>query len=257
MNDVRKVTEAWGRIHQRHPTAYQPRYVKQIKRLGHRDFAKLIHEYCNIPQGSLILEPGCGSGRDSLYFSSLHYRTVALDYHFLPLSLLQLAVRLLPNDSLQIVAGDLFGLPFPENRFDLVFNSGVLEHYGSESVRSAVLHEMVRVTKPGGHVAVLIPNCFHVLDGWWSVLVTRFSDHDEYDIPEQRISAQQLSKELESVGLSIELAEPIDAYDTISHYPFWLPLRATSYVASRVLPRPSQRIREKWGTRIMVVGRKN
>ncbi|MBN1811885.1 MAG: class I SAM-dependent methyltransferase [Anaerolineae bacterium] len=46
-------------------------------------------------------------------------------------------------------------LPWPENTFDVVFSHEVLEHVADDRTCAA---EMVRVTRPGGHIVVFVPN---------------------------------------------------------------------------------------------------
>lgn len=48
-------------------------------------------------------------------------------------------------------------LPFASNRFDLVTCISVLEFVSRRDSRAALVAEMVRVTKPGGHVAIFTP----------------------------------------------------------------------------------------------------
>lgn len=57
------------------------------------------------------------------------------------------------------VRGDIFSLPFKDASFDLVWNSGVLEHFGADR-QAAALAEMKRVTKPGGVILVIVPYAF-------------------------------------------------------------------------------------------------
>jgi len=46
-------------------------------------------------------------------------------------------------------------LPFPDDAFDVVFSHEVLEHVADDR---ACAVEMARVTRPGGHVVVFVPN---------------------------------------------------------------------------------------------------
>jgi ubiquinone/menaquinone biosynthesis C-methylase UbiE len=55
---------------------------------------------------------------------------------------------------LSTVQGDIFNVPFPDNSFDLVFNSSTLEHLDRFD---AAFREMVRVTKRGGYIFVGVP----------------------------------------------------------------------------------------------------
>ncbi len=46
-------------------------------------------------------------------------------------------------------------LPFDDNTFDVVFSHEVLEHVRDDRLCAA---EMVRVTRPGGHIVIFVPN---------------------------------------------------------------------------------------------------
>jgi SAM-dependent methyltransferase len=51
-------------------------------------------------------------------------------------------------------------IPFPDNRFDVVYSSNVLEHVQEPP---KVIAEMIRVLKPGGHAQIVVPN----YGSWW------------------------------------------------------------------------------------------
>jgi SAM-dependent methyltransferase len=48
-------------------------------------------------------------------------------------------------------------MPFKDNTFDLVYNSGVIEHF-QEPDNVEAIREMGRVTKANGKVIVIVPN---------------------------------------------------------------------------------------------------
>ncbi len=101
------------------------------------------------------LEAGSGHGLTSMLLGS-QVRKTLLDLEIAPLLTAQTMFAELdePCDS---VAGDLFALPFADNSFDLVFNSGVLEHFSFAQRRQA-LQEMIRVVKSGSRIVAAIPN---------------------------------------------------------------------------------------------------
>ena len=59
-------------------------------------------------------------------------------------------------DNLEFQVADIYDLPFEDGEFDIVFSSAVTEHL-SDPVRA--LREILRVTKPGGVGAVIVPEC--------------------------------------------------------------------------------------------------
>ncbi len=260
MGDYSRVTAAWAKIHQSHPGIHRISLPRRIGRMRRRDFARIIRRVCGLVEGSSVLEAGCGSGRDSLYFSYIGCRCVAVDINESPLAKLQSARELLRlSDSgkpldLAVERADIFQLPYPPNSFDLVFNSGVIEHY-DQPTRARLIGELSRVTKPGGFVALVFPNKGHILNGYWTLLIRLFSDFESYDIPENDLR-EVIAGELGSAGLETVLYDWLDCYDTISHFPGWWPLRALAYGLTLLFPRPPAALRRKLGTRVVVVGRK-
>jgi len=107
------------------------------------------------PEAALVLEAGCGrAGILRRMLESGRWTTaVGLD---LSGEALALAAKARP-DALHLVQGDLFRLPFRAETFDLVYNSGVIEHFDDEKLEEA-LRAMARVTRPGGRVLAVVPN---------------------------------------------------------------------------------------------------
>lgn len=62
------------------------------------------------------------------------------------------------STSEHVIAHNLLdGIPFPDNSFDLVYHSHVLEHFTKEDGKR-LLEECFRVLKPGGIIRIAIPN---------------------------------------------------------------------------------------------------
>ena len=259
-DEHKRITRAWGQIYTDHPAPYPKFSIAKVQRLKHQDFFTLLSKHVNL-NNRLILENGCGSGIYGLYLATIGNRVVALDYQLQPLSHLAESKQLYEQASgsglaLSAVCGDFKSLCFPDNTFGLVFNSGVIEHYASPLDRQSLLLEMARVTKPGGHVVVALPNKFHPMITWWDWLVGKFSDFPKYHIPEHAISTDMISSEMEAAGLEVLWTGGIDAYTTLSKYPQWLPLRAVSYLLRVLLPLPSGKLGNMFGIRLMAIGRK-
>jgi len=100
-----------------------------------------------LPQDAKVIEVGCGTGQS---LGVLSCDTVGFDNSPAALSLAK-------DNCNHPVQGDIFHIPFKDNSFDLVYNSGVIEHF-PEPYNLAVIEEMVRITKPGGTVIVIVPN---------------------------------------------------------------------------------------------------
>jgi ubiquinone/menaquinone biosynthesis C-methylase UbiE len=100
--------------------------------------------------GIALLDVGCGPGTIT---ADLARRiqggtVVGVD---LPSDVIGAAQTDLGTDTLRFEVGDVYALGFADASFDVVFAHQVLQHLGDPV---AALREMLRVLRPGGHVAV-------------------------------------------------------------------------------------------------------
>ncbi len=103
----------------------------------------------HIEPGGLILDAGCGSGRDSRLLTERRFNVIGVD---LSEELLKIAQQ--TNPKTQFICADIKELPFKDNYFDGVWCSAVLLHLETiEDVKKA-LKEMYRVLKPGGIIFI-------------------------------------------------------------------------------------------------------
>ncbi len=101
---------------------------------------------------ALVLEAGCGSGRALLQFKKSF--NVGLDNSKKALTI---AKQNLAGTKHALVMADIRKLPFRDNAFGLVYNSGVLEHFPKPDDLE-VMSELARVARKGGRVVVIVPN---------------------------------------------------------------------------------------------------
>jgi SAM-dependent methyltransferase len=95
-----------------------------------------------------IYDPHSGGGTPKLFWKNAHAEGVAGK------------VELLPMDARQMT--------FEAAKFDAVISSGAMHHMGGVADRQRVLHEMMRVLKPHGKIAIydiapIIHECDHVM----------------------------------------------------------------------------------------------
>ena len=146
-----------------------------------------------LPERSIVLEAGCGTGQ-TLFPLSKKYETVGLDISQAALNLARLNCK-------NPVLGSIFEIPFKENTFDLVYNSGVIEHFRDPD-NVAAIAEMARVTKPSGRVIIIVPNTFCL---WYkagkfiAVIMRNFEFGYEEDY-----SPKRLKTAVRKAGLEIE-----------------------------------------------------
>jgi len=110
-----------------------------------KELVELIDkEYSN---NKKIIEVGCELGVTSLLLDDRFQKTL-LDLNPLAIELTKKAHEELDKKSEYIVA-DMFNMPIENKEFDIVFNAGVIEHFGDEE-RTKALTEYSRIMKDGG-----------------------------------------------------------------------------------------------------------
>lgn len=111
--------------------------------------------------GDLILDMGAGAGRHAFEVYRRGAHIVALDYSLADLkdvsglfAAMTDASEAPAGTSWATVNGDGTQLPFPDDTFDHVICSEVMEHIPDDA---AAARELARVLKPGGMLAVTVP----------------------------------------------------------------------------------------------------
>ncbi|MHB8652300.1 MAG: class I SAM-dependent methyltransferase [Terriglobia bacterium] len=106
-------------------------------------------------EGARVLEVGAGGSRVLPYLKrKFGYEVFGSDFSPVGCRLLR------TNMDFQKVGGsvvceDLFRSSLPSETFDLVFSSGLIEHF--DDTRAVVI-EHLRLVKPGGRLALIVPN---------------------------------------------------------------------------------------------------
>jgi SAM-dependent methyltransferase len=103
-----------------------------------------------------VLENGCGVGMYILHLMPYVDEIIGLEYEFERASQANENLALLSEKKLAtVVSGAGEFLPFPDESFDAVISHEVLEHVQNDF---KAVTEMVRILKPGGRMAVFVPN---------------------------------------------------------------------------------------------------
>jgi SAM-dependent methyltransferase len=123
------------------------------------DFDKL-----GVRAGQRVLDLGCGAGRHAFELYRRGAQVVAFDQDAAELenvatmfAAMQAEGEVPDGASATTVTGDALALPFPDEHFDVVIASEILEHIPEDE---KAMHELVRVVKPGGRVVVTVPRWF-------------------------------------------------------------------------------------------------
>lgn len=167
--------------------------------------------------GQVLLDLGCGSGRHTFEALRRGADVVALDQNADDLAGVDLMVAAMVEtgevkapDGPVTLRADALALPFPDDSFDRVIASEILEHVVEDDVAIA---EIFRVVRPGGLVAVSVPR------RWPEQICWALSDaYHEVKGGHVRIyRGQRLLAALEAVGL-----EPLGShYAHALHSPYW------------------------------------
>jgi SAM-dependent methyltransferase len=107
----------------------------------------------HFPQGSRLLEAGCGAARWVRFFKDRGYPITGLEFSGDTVAMVK---RHWPD--LDMVEGDCERSPFPANTFDGVLSFGVVEHWIDGP--QAPLQDIFRVLKPGAKTFITVP-CFN------------------------------------------------------------------------------------------------
>ena len=123
---------------------------------GYLSVVKQIIDALQLKSGELVLEVGCGSGVLDRWLTKSTTRTnpiIGVDVNrYLLREATALALKEGVEDVITFQSGDAEALPFRENQVDVAFSFTVLE----EGNADRMLTELVRVTKPGGRIAVMV-----------------------------------------------------------------------------------------------------
>ena len=112
-----------------------------------------------IPEGSRLLDIGCGNGR---FLGTLESRDISYTGIDFSEGLVGVAhERYRERPQTEFVVGNALALPFSDRSFDNVVSFAVLHHIPSREYRVQFLREAARVTKPGGFIILTAWNVWH------------------------------------------------------------------------------------------------
>lgn len=116
-----------------------------------------------IPDGSSLIDIGCGNGR---FLGALDFghRISEIAYTGIDFSEGLVSVareRYSERAQTEFVVGDALALPFPDHSFDNTVSFAVLHHIPSRAYRVQFLREAARVTKSGGIIILTAWNVWH------------------------------------------------------------------------------------------------
>jgi len=120
-----------------------------------KELKGLINSYSKVYKD--IIEVGCETGTTSFILDDQFNKTL-LDLNPSAINLSKKAFRKM-NSNAQFFIADMFNMPFKNETYDIVFNSGVIEHVDKKE-RVRALKEYSRILRNGGVIIIGFPNHF-------------------------------------------------------------------------------------------------
>lgn len=170
-----------------------------------------------IGPSSKVIDVGCGAGRHAFEAYRRGADVIAFDRDEAELRSVETILRAMAENgeapaaaSAEAVVGDALRLPYPDQAFDCVIASEILEHVTQDD---AAIAELIRVLKVGGTLAVSVPRWFPEQVCW---LLS-----DEYHAnPGGHIRIYRASELRDKIaGSGLELTHTHHAHAL--HAPFW------------------------------------
>ena len=159
-SDIKEINwdKTWTRVRQNLPLKIDHNKYHQYWHM-HQILKRLIK------RGSSVLECGCATAQFLIYFATEYDCEVwGIDNSAIGLDIANENFQMQGIEEYKLIQGDVNCFPICDNSFDVVFSSGLLEHF---SEPKKAVKEMARILKPGGLLIIRIPN-FHVGTlRWW------------------------------------------------------------------------------------------
>lgn len=143
-----------------------------------------------------VLDAGCGTGWFSKTAAERGALVTSMDLGE------NLLAQVAKKCNSERVVGSILEIPFPDNTFDFVVSSEVIEHTPDPY---KALHEIYRVLKPGGKMVLSTPNKFW----YWSLWVAEKLKLRPYQGLENWSGFNQLKNEAIKAGFKVEYVKGV------------------------------------------------
>ena len=174
-------------------------------------------ERLGLRPGERVLDLGCGAGRHAFEMYRRGADVIAFDQDADELSgvrdlfvAMREAGEVPEGADADVKEGDALALPFADAEFDRVVAAEILEHIPDDLT---AIRELVRVTRPGGTVALTVPRWFPEVVNW------KLSE-EYHDVPGGHIpiyTNKELITKAQGAGLVLEGR----GYAHGLHSPYW------------------------------------
>ena len=100
-----------------------------------------------VEEGSSVADIGCGNGKNMNIKQGVHY--FGCDFS-------ESLVKICVTKGLNVIVGDILNIPYDDNSFDYTMSVAVIHHLSTNEKRIKAIKELLRITKPGGKVFILV-----------------------------------------------------------------------------------------------------
>jgi ubiquinone/menaquinone biosynthesis C-methylase UbiE len=152
-NEMSKLRNVWKNVWEN--TSYgfaQERLIRSEEKINN-----LLDMGLRFKPDQCVLDAGCGDGSSLIYLENMfHIIPYGID---ISIEALNIAKGLNTKSERKTVFeyGDVRGIPFTNNKFDIVMCWGVIEHFSNYEL---AIEELQRVLRPGGTLNFIQPNKF-------------------------------------------------------------------------------------------------
>ena len=130
-------------------------YVKHVYNTIAKEFSDTryrpwtcVEEFLDgVKEKSYIADIGCGNGKN------MQYRKDCYNYGC---DFSKELVKICNDQKLNVIEGDVLNIPYNLNNFDYTICIAVLHHLSTECKRKLAINELIRITKPGGKILILV-----------------------------------------------------------------------------------------------------
>ncbi|MFQ5716406.1 MAG: class I SAM-dependent methyltransferase [Nitrospinales bacterium] len=190
MDNRQKVSARWDRVWQDKNNLEEWDYLSQVVSDVLKDETPSMNE-------KKVIEVGSGSGRISHRLATSGAKVTLLDISDQAI-LEEKRLFQETNVPAKLIQGSLFQIPCGESSHDIVWNSGVVEHYLDDELRAA-LKEMARVCRHDGRVIVIVPYAGSILHTVGKAFIEKMAEYpygNEYPI-------KTLTSDLEAISCTL------------------------------------------------------
>lgn len=163
-----------------------------------RTWRKILN-VVKLRKNASVFEFGCGGGKHLIPLAIRGYSCSGIDCSYGVLERSKSFISDVENFSrkkldIKLYLGDFANYEIDE-KYDLVFNFGVIEHFLDKTERINLIKKMMDISKPAGYVLSVVPNGIHPLRE-----KMKTEKLGGYNIPEIDYSPELMIEEMESVG---------------------------------------------------------